>query len=245
MISNTVMILGGKSDIGLAIANKFASEGYNIQLAARDSHNLENKCRELEELYKINVSSHEFNVLDVDNHHGFIKNLKILPDIVICVIGIMGNQVTNEKIHSDRIKIIRSNYEGPLNILSEFANLFEDRGFGAIIGISSVAGERGRASNYFYGSAKSGFTAFLSGLRNRLNKKNISVMTVLPGPVKTKMTKDMNLPKFLTTTPEHVSNTIFNSFKKKLDVVYVFSIWRFIMFIIKIIPEKIFKTKNL
>ena len=107
------------------------------------------------------------------------------------------------------------NYEGPVNIISELANIYEDQGFGTIIGISSVAGDRGKSSNYIYGSAKAGFTTFLSGLRNRLAKKNVHVLTVLPGTVYTKMTIGQNLPKLFTSTPDKVANDIYNGFVKK------------------------------
>ena len=164
---------------------------------------------------------------------------------MICAIGFMGIQKENESNFDLRSKVLRTNYEGPVNIISEFANIYEKQGFGTIIGISSVAGDRGKASNYIYGSAKAGFTAFLSGLRNRLAKKNVHVLTVLPGTVYTKMTIDLNLPKLLTSNPDEVANDIFNAFLKKKNVIYTMRIWRLIMIIIKLIPETIFKKLKL
>ena len=90
----------------------------------------------------------------------------------------MGDQKENEKNHNLRTNVLRTNYESPINIISEFANIYENLGCGTIVGISSVAGDRGKSSNYIYGSAKAGFTAFLSGLRNRLAKKNVHVLTI-------------------------------------------------------------------
>ena len=113
------------------------------------------------------------------------------------------------------------------------------------MGISSVAGERGRAKNYIYGSSKAAFTVFLSGLRNRLNKKNVHVLSVLPGTVYTKMTKGLNLPKLLTTYPDKVANKIYHGVINKKDIVYSIELWRYIMLIIKLIPEKIFKKLNI
>ena len=144
-----------------------------------------------------------------------------------------------------RNKVLRTNYEGPINILSDFANIYEDQGNGTIVGISSVAGERGRSSNYIYGSAKAGFTAFLSGLRNRLTKKNVHVLTVIPGTVHTKMTFGLKLPKFFTSSPDQVAEDIYVAVKKKKNIIYTMGIWRLIMFIIKCIPEEIFKKKSL
>ena len=113
------------------------------------------------------------------------------------------------------------------------------------MGISSVAGDRGRASNYLYGSAKAGFTAFLSGLRNRLAPKHVHVMTIKPGFVATRMTENMNLPPALTASPDDVADAIWNGFRKRRNVMYVKWIWYPIMLIIRHIPEMIFKTLKL
>ena len=109
------------------------------------------------------------------------------------------------------------------------------------MGVSSVAGDRGRASNYVYGSAKAGFTAFLSGLRNRTARKGVHVVTVKPGYVRTKMTEGMALPKALTVNPEIVGEAIYKAVEKRRDVIYVGSIWRLVMMIFRTIPESLFK----
>ena len=195
--------------------------------------------------YKIKTYAYEFDAIKIDSHKEFIKQFKILPSIVICSVGLMGDQKTNEKEKDQRISIIRTNFEGPMNVLSEIANEYEKKEIGTIVGISSVAGERGRAKNYIYGSAKSGLITFLSGLRNRLAKKNINVITVLPGPVNTKMTSKIKLPKLLTATPERVAKDVYDAVIKKKDIIYSLKIWKFIMIILNLIPEKIFKTKDL
>ncbi len=122
---------------------------------------------------------------------------------------------------------------------------FEKRNHDYIIGISSVAGERGRQSNYIYGSAKGSSSVYLSGLRNRLNKSNGNVITVLPGFIRTKMTENMDLPEKLMATPEEVAEYVYKAYRKSKDIVYTKWFWRLIMFIIKIIPEKIFKSMDL
>ena len=155
----------------------------------------------------------------------------------------MGNQKSDENNLSNSALVIRTNYEGPSLFLGEIANHFEKRGYGSIIGISSVAGERGRASNYIYGSAKSGFTAFLSGLRNRLHKSNVNVLSVLPGFVNTKMTHDLTLPRFVTAKVEKIANLIFIK-KRQSKTIYIFP-WKFIMLIILSIPETLFKRLKL
>ena len=111
-----------------------------------------------------------------------------------------------------------------------------------IIGVGSVAGDRGRASNYYvYGSAKVGFGAFLSGLRNRLAKAGVHVLTVKPGFVRTKMTEGLKLPAALTAQPQEVAEAVFRAAAHGRDGIYVKARWRLIMAIIGLIPEKIFK----
>jgi hypothetical protein len=140
--------------------------------------------------------------------------------------------------------MIQSNYLGLVSILGEVANRMEQRGSGTIIGVSSVAGDRGRATNYIYGSAKAGFTAFLSGLRNRLFKKNVMVITIKPGFIRTRMTEGLDLPNALTALPDEMALAIRQAHKKKKLVVYHRQIWRLIMLIICSLPERIFiRTK--
>ena len=139
------------------------------------------------------------------------------------------------------VQVKRSNYEGPASILSVLANHFEARGSGTLVSISSVAGYRGRATNYVYGSAKAGLTAFMSGLRNRLAKKGVHVITVLPGYVATKLTDGMDPPARLTARPEEVAAAIEQAVRKQRDVIYVRPIWQLVMLMIRNIPERIFK----
>ena len=238
---NNILILGAHSDIAIAVAHRFAEAGYQIQLAARNINNLAADKSDIELRYQVNVTLHEFDALDTTSHSYFVEQLTILPNITVCAVGYMGVQAENEREIKEASLVIRSNYEGPVSILSVLANCFEARGCGCLVGISSVAGERGRASNYVYGSAKAGFTAFLSGLRNRLAKKGVHVVTVLPGFVTTKMTEGMDLPKKLTAQPKEVANAIFNAVQKKQNIIYTRPVWRFIMIIIRNIPEQIFK----
>ena len=245
MTTKTVLILGAKSDIGIAIARKFALEGYDIQLAGRNFEEVESIKKDLQTRFDVNIKAYDFDTINYSGYLDFINKLKNLPDVVICTIGNMPPQKFCEENLDLRTNVFRANFEGPANILSEIANLFEKRSYGTIVGISSVAGERGRASNYIYGSAKAGFTAFLSGLRNRLYKSNVNVITVLPGPVFTKMTKGLPLPKLLTNTKENVADDIFKAVINKKDIVYTSKIWKLLIFIIKLIPEGIFKTKKI
>lgn len=240
-----VLILGARSDIGKAVAHKFASLGHPIQLAARNVGALDMEKTDLALRHGIPVSLHEFDALATETHEEFVNGLPELPEIAVSAIGLMGTQSENERDPDAAICVMRSNYEGPANIFALLANRFADRGSGTLVGISSVAGERGRATNYVYGSAKSGFTAFLSGLRNRLAKTGVHVVTVLPGFVATRMTEAMDLPAKLTAETGEVAEAIARAVERKKDIIYIRPIWRLIMIIIRNIPERIFKRMKI
>lgn len=241
MSKGTILVLGGASDIGLAIAHRFAKEGYDVQLAARRPEELERAKTDMEVRYSVGVTLHPFDAVAYHAHEHFMAGLPTLPEVAVCVVGLLGDQRENETDLEAAVRVMRANYEGPATILSVIANLFEARGSGTIVGVSSVAGDRGRATNYVYGSAKAGFTAFLSGLRNRLAGKGVHVMTVKPGFVATRMTEGMNLPPALTATPEAVADQVHAAFLKGRDVVYAKPVWRVVMGVIGSIPEGIFK----
>ncbi len=241
MSKGAVLILGARSDIGLAIAHAFAALGHPIQLAARNAGGLERDRKDIELRYSVDVTLHEFDVLGLDTHTPFLDALPAFTDVAVCAIGLMGGQASSEQDMAAASTVMRSNYEGPAAILGLLANRFEARKSGCIVGISSVAGERGRATNYVYGSAKAGFTAFLSGLRNRLSASGVHVVTVLPGFVTTRMTEGMELPARLTAHPSELAEAVVRAVAKKQDVIYVRPLWRFTMWVITLIPERIFK----
>ncbi|WP_170479721.1 SDR family oxidoreductase [Ruegeria arenilitoris] len=245
MSEGPVLILGARSDIGMAVAHTYAALGHPIQLAARNAQDLEKAKTDLEIRHQVSVTLHEFDVVDLDSHDGFVETLPASPEIVVCAVGLLGQQENDEQDANAAVLVMRSNFEGPANILGALANRFERRGSGTLVGISSVAGERGRATNYIYGSAKAGFTAFLSGLRNRMAKKGVHVVTVLPGFVDTKMTQELDLPEKLTAQPSEVADAIERAVRKKKNIVYVKPIWAIVMFVIKAIPEAIFKRMRI
>jgi short-subunit dehydrogenase len=241
----TVLILGATSDIGFAIAKKFASQKYAIQLAARNAEQLKPFQSDIEIRYNVPCSIHAFNAENFGSHASFYNSLTTKPDITIYVIGYMND---NEKVIRDwneSLKTINANYTGAVSILNIIAEDYSQKQRGTIAGISSVAGNRGRQSNYIYGSAKAAFTAYLSGLRNKLYAHNVHVVTVIPGFVYTKMTEHLQLPKLLTAKPEEVATAVYKGVKKKKNVVYVKWFWKWIMLIITSIPESMFKKKKL
>ena len=163
MSKDTALIIGARSDIAISAAHCFAKEGYDIQLAARNKSSLNADKSDIELRYQVGVSLYNFDALDIDSHEHFVSSLPKLPIVAICAVGYMGVQTKNERDLLAAVNVMRSNFEGPASILAVLANHFEQRGSGTLVGISSVAGERGRAKNYVYGSAKAGFSAFLFG----------------------------------------------------------------------------------
>lgn len=240
-----VLILGGRSDIGLAIAHRLAADGHPVQLAARNSAALAAEKTDLELRHRVKVTLHDWDALDPAAPGPFLDALGELPGIVVSAVGLLGDQEASERDPEAARLVFRSNFEGPALMLAEIANRFEARGSGLIVGISSVAGDRGRASNYVYGAAKAGFTAFLSGLRNRLAKKGVHVLTVLPGFVATRMTDGHDLPPKLTATPQAVAEAVARAIAKKRNVIYVKPVWALVMAIIRNIPEPVFKRTRI
>ena len=241
----TALILGAASDMAIAIAEKFASARYDIQLAARNVSRLEPLQSDLAIKYSSRVSIHDFDALAYDTHENFFSDLEPKPDVTICVFGLLGENEKATEDWSQASKIIHTNYTGAVSILNIVARYYAARKDGVIAGISSVAGERGRQSNYMYGSAKAGFTAYLSGLRNSLYSKGVHVITVQPGFVYTKMTENIALPKLLTASPSEVADAVYSAVRKKKNVVFVKWFWRYIMMIIRNIPEFMFKKLKL
>lgn len=241
-MNKTLLILGASSDISVALAHKFAVEGWDIMLAGRDTKSLSIISKDLLIRYEVKITEHFIDILDTENFNNFLTCLPLIPDVVINAVGVLGHKDVLEQDYKMTKFIFRSNFEGPALIMLAFAKKFAERKSGTLIGISSVAGIRGRSSNYIYGSAKSGFTTLLSGLRGELSKYNVNVITILPGFVNTRMTSDLNLPPFLTSSPKEVAIRIYKALQNGKEIVYVGSIWRWIMLVIVLIPEKIFKS---
>jgi len=243
--TRSLLLLGGYSDIGRACALAFAARGWAIRLAGRDMAALQREADDLSARHGGQVSVHAFDVLDTDAFPALLNGLPDLPDVVICAVGALGDQRKAETDPAHATMVMRSNYEGPALILDMLLERFITRGSGTIVGISSVAGDRGRASNYVYGSAKAAFSEFLSGMRNRAAKSGVHVVTVKPGFVRTRMTADMPLPAALTAEPDEVARAVFNAVDKRRNVIYTRSIWRLVMLVIGGIPEAVFKKLSL
>ena len=241
-----MIVLGSNSEVAQAFVEKVLSDGQRfekIYLLTSNKENTEKFARHIDVKYVQNSEIIEFDLLKDNDYH---RLNHIDSDLLFCASGYLGMN-TADGLYNDinTTKIIDINYAKLVPLMNYFAQKFEAKRSGTIIGLSSVAGERGRQSNFIYGSAKAGFTAYLSGLRNYLYDKKVNVLSVIPGFMATKMTEGMPLNPKLTASPKQAANCIYKAYKNKKNVVYVLPIWWVIMMIIRNIPEFIFKRLKL
>lgn len=246
-MSETVLILGATSGIARGAAIALASRGRNLILAGRDEEELQRIASDLAIRYNITAHVRLLDISAVDGHEEFVNSLLHQGELlagVLCAIGYLGEQEEAFSNADEASLIMTQNYTGPVLLLDRLAHLMIPNRAGFIVGIASVAGDRGRQSNFIYGSAKGGFGLYLQGLRNRLFREGIQVLTVKPGFVDTAMTYGMP-GMFLVAQPEDVGEGIVRALEKGKDAVYLPGFWRYIMLIIRSIPEKIFKRLGL
>ena len=246
MKNNKILILGATSDVARETAIIACSKGVkSLVLSARNSQRLEPLKKDLELKFQVQVSLLELDAADTTSHKNILQPVLPDTDVVFCFWGYLGSQEKAQTDLNEAMMQVTANFTGCVSALNYVAEVFEKKKDGILVGVSSVAGIRGRQSNYIYGSAKAGFTAYLSGLRNRLIKNNVHVMTVLPGFMDTRMTADLDLPKPLTSSPQKAASLIWEGMSKKKNIIYVSGIWKWIMLVIKNIPEFIFKKLSM
>ena len=242
-----ILILGATSAMARGTAAAFAARGDTLFLAGRDTEELQRLSADLSVRYQVPAHHAVFDIADIDSHAGFVKQIaKTLGGIdgVVLAAGFMTDQTNAASDFSLVERMVRVNYLGAMSVLDHCAAQLVASGHGFIVGISSVAGDRGRQSNYYYGSSKAGLSAYLSGLRNRLAGHGIQVLTVKPGFVDTAMTYGME-GLFLVASPEDVGRGIVHAVEKQRNTVYLPWFWRYIMLIIRHIPEFVFKRLKL
>ena len=235
-----MLVIGARSDIGREIARAYAARGLAVILAARGAAELERDAADLRLRGGADARVVELDVLTADPRAVF-DALPELPRTVVSVVGLLGDQRRAETDPAYARTVIDTNFTGPAALLAEAAERLVAAGGGAVIALSSVAGERGRKTNYVYGAAKAGLTAWMSGLRHRLAGSPVLVMTVKPGFVDTRMTAGMALPKPLTAQPEEVARAVLSAHERGREVVYVRPVWAPIMAVIRHLPEPVFK----
>ena len=240
-----ILFLGSNSDIASASAQVFALEGYNIYLASRDLVQSEKEAKNIRVRYGVKVTALDFDAKKYSWHGDFYSRLEHKPVGVVMAFGQMYDQSLAQQEFPLAEAMVEVNYLGAISVLEIVASDFELKGGGFIIALGSVAGDRGRKSNYIYGSTKAALASYLEGLRHRMAGKNISIITIKPGFVATKMTKDLSLPPYLTASPDEVAKKVFESAFRKSGTVYVKPIWRWIMLVIRLMPSSLFHRTNL
>lgn len=246
-----ILVLGATSGIAEACCRMWAERGDHLFLVGRNSEKLNAVAADMRTRGAGYVDIAVANLDDTAAHPELLAhaiNSLAGLDVAFLPLGVLGDQARAEKDVPHAEEIIRTNFLSPVSLLTWLGNYCAQRHAGTLAVVSSVAGERGRKSNYVYGSSKAGLTAFTDGLRNRIDREGVRVITIKPGPVKTAMTQGMKgNEKFADV--EAVAATIVKAIDaghgKGPDVLYVPGIWRVIMAVIRAVPEKIFKKLNL
>lgn len=242
-----VLVIGATSAIAKEAAKLFAEKGDQLFLVARNEEKLKMM---VSDLMVRGVQKVDYMVLDMnefDKHESLLDRAAQSMgglDAVLIAHGTLGDQKACEQSYKIAEEELKTNFLSVVSVLTYIANRFEQQEHGDIVVITSVAGDRGRQSNYVYGTAKGALTIFLQGLRNRLYKSGVSVVTVKPGFVDTPMTVNFKKGLFFVG-PDIVAKGIYRAILKRKDVVYVPFFWRWIMIVIKSIPESIFKRLRL
>lgn len=245
-MTETWIILGATSSMARAFARAVAEEGARVCLAGRDLEDLGHLARDLGARGAAEAEVHRFDARDPDTFGSIIEAAQATPGPISAAVFV-GSMPPQTEIDADPALIdgvVADSFTGPAHFLHMLAPVQEARGAGRVVGVGSVAGDRGRLNNYVYGAAKAGFATYLSGLRNRLGRAGVHVLTVKPGFVDTAMT--WGLPgMFLVASPEDVARDILRALGKGRDVIYTPFFWRWIMLIIRSIPERIFKKLSI
>lgn len=245
---SSVLILGATSGIARAVAAEFARHKYDLILAGRDRPELDATAADLAIRFDVRTHVCVFDVLALDTHSTVLSSCfsEAGNDLAgaVLAIGYLGDESLAENDLAEARRILDTNLTGCVSVLNILARHFESRGSGFICALSSVAGDRGRQSNYHYGAAKAGLSVYLQGLRNQLYHRGVQVTTVKPGFVDTGMT--FGRPGlFLVASPDYVARRIFQAIRSRRDVVYIPWFWRVIMWAIRNIPEWLFKRLRL
>lgn len=243
----TILIIGATSAIAQAIARRLTERGGKFILWGRSEEKLALVAQDLRVRGSGDVRTKAFDFNSLELHQpAFEELLSSDSDIDLALIchGTLGDQKSGEADFSKALDELNTNCINTLSFLTLLANYFERRRSGCIVLLSSVAGDRGRASNYIYGTAKSAVSTFAQGLRVRLRRNGVHVVTVKPGFVDTPMTAHVS-KNFLFASPEQVAKDVVRAVDRRKYVVYTPWFWRYIMLIIRLIPETIFRRLKL
>lgn len=236
----SILILGATSSIARACSEILASRQCKLFLASRNIAELERIASDLRIRFSIEVEYAFFDITQIDSHTVFFEKLIEKMGVIDGLIMAVG---WVDKF--EYRKVIATNFTGPVSFLEHFAKYLVIQKKGFIIGLSSVAGDRGRKPNYVYGACKSGLTTYLQGLRNSFYPSKIQILTIKLGLIDTKMVFGGKYPLYLAADPKKTATKIIRALDKEKESVYIPGIWRILMLIIRLIPEKIFKRLSL
>ncbi len=242
-----ILIIGATSAIAHETAKFFARDGAELFLVARNDEKLEDVSNDLKVRGAKRTETFLLDLNDLDRHQEMIQTAIDTfggLDMVLISHGTLGDQQLCEQSVEKTLEELTTNFTSVISLLTLLANYFEQQKRGRIAVVSSVAGDRGRRSNYVYGTAKGAVSIFLQGLRGRLSKSGVTVVTVKPGLVDTPMTASMK-KGLLFAQPRKVGKGIYQAMMKGKEVVYLPWFWRPIMMIIKSIPESVFKKVSI
>lgn len=242
-----ILVLGATSGIAEATCRIWAAQGASLFLVARNAEKLAAVAADLRTRGASYVDTAVADLDDTEKHPQLLShavNSLTGMDIAYLAHGILGDQAEAEQDFNAAAQILYTNLMAPVSLLTWLANFCVQRRSGTLAVISSVAGDRGRKSNYVYGSSKAGLSAFLGGLRNRVDREGVTVLTIKPGPTRTAMTAGMPKSERFADV-DAVAASIVTAIDKRRDVLYVPFQWGPIMWVIRSIPERIFKKQNL
>jgi short-subunit dehydrogenase len=242
---NSWIILGATSGMARPFLRKLAEQGNALFLAGRNQEELETLAADCRLRGAPEAQVMRFDARDHSNYADLIVTFTAQGDVLNAAV-FSGSMPDQEVIDANPALIegvMADSYTGPATFLQMLVPHMEARSAGTILGVGSVAGDRGRLGNYVYGAAKAAFATYLSGLRNRAGRKGVHVITVKPGPVDTAMTQGMEMP--FMTTPEAVADDLMKAIEKRRNVVYTARIWQVVMTVIRLIPEPIFKKMSI
>lgn len=234
----TFVVIGATSEIALATIRKwrasFSETAWRIHLMGRNDAALAQLAPEFDATW-----SHYDTQMSPEAQVAALPDGAI--DVCLCAVGYLGPQAQGEHDPNEAQRITHDNYTGLLPVLDCVAARMAAAGHGQLLVVSSVAGERGRRSNYYYGAAKAALTAYLSGLRIRLLPYGVYVMTIKPGYVRTRMVAGRKLPPYITARPETIARDIVAAARRRQPVLYTMWAWRYIMALTRLIPERLFQ----
>jgi len=243
----SVAIFGATSRIARDVALAWAGAGHSVWVGGRDRDEAERIAADVRVRTGVAAVAGAFDAVEMDAHPALIAAIEAAVgplDVAVLAFGDMGDADADHDDFAAARRVIDVNYTGAASLCEAVAAGMAERGAGTIIGIGSVAGDRGRQSNYIYGSAKGAFALYLQGLRNRLFKRGVHVMTVKLGFVDTRMTWGLKT-RIPVASPEQAAHAIYAAAARHVDTLYYPPFWRAIMGVIKTIPERAFKRLSL